>query len=107
MIERDQVGPLMIPAAARLRPGDLIRILGPGSWEMTDVADARRDELVRRLRSLRDNYAHRAEHVPLPALSWGDAVGDLDDVLAALDGLTWTQRRGWPRLPETAPELPE
>lgn len=32
----DTVGALAIPAAARLRRGDLIRVLGPGSWELAD-----------------------------------------------------------------------
>jgi hypothetical protein len=56
--------------------------------------DERHADLIRRLRGLRDNYAARADHVPHPPLSWSDAVEDLDDVLAALDGLTWQQRRG-------------
>lgn len=30
------VGALHIPASAKLQPGDLIRVLGPGSWELIE-----------------------------------------------------------------------
>lgn len=35
----DTVGPITIPGAARLHPGDLIRVTGPGTWETVEPAD--------------------------------------------------------------------
>ena len=66
----------------------------PVSRAGDEAAEARMADLIGRLRGIRSNYAHRADHLPHPPLSWVDAVADLDDVLAALDGLTWDERRG-------------
>lgn len=30
------IGPITIPATAKLQPGDLVRITGPGSWEIEE-----------------------------------------------------------------------
>lgn len=34
-----EIGPLTIPATAKLRPGDMVRVDGPGSWEIIDPSD--------------------------------------------------------------------
>lgn len=42
--ESEVVGELTIPAAARLRRGDLIRILGPRSWVLVEELEEMRRE---------------------------------------------------------------
>jgi len=36
MPNQPTVGPINLPATAKLRPGDLVRITGPGSWEIVE-----------------------------------------------------------------------
>lgn len=69
----DTIGPLTIPATAKLRPGDMIRVSGHGSWDLIEQDEliTERDQLRRWKREATEKPSACTE-ADRACLTWDD-----------------------------------